>query len=316
MKKISPFSSMMEMLSAFPDDATCREYLEAKRWGGVATCPYCQSQRSYTLKTKGVFKGMYKCAEKGCQKRYTVTIGTMFEGSHIGLRKWFVALYIFALHKKGISSHQLAVDLGITQKSAWYMLHRIREAYNQDDTELMGGEGVVVECDETVVGGKVSNMHMSKRKELAVAGRIHANKSNVMGQLERGGKLRMIVMKPGDTAASYVAGGVAFDSVLMTDSAMAYKKLGESYAAHFTTDHDAKEYARDKVIHTNTIEGAFSLFDRMVLGIYHHVSAKHLQAYCNEHEFRYNSRKWSVSERFDQALFTSKKLPYSVLIAK
>jgi transposase-like protein len=164
------FNSFASMLSALPDKTACRSYLQSKIWeGGVPTCPYCGSQEHYILKTKGEFKGMYKCAAKGCKKRYTVTIGTMFEGSHIPLRKWFIAIYIFSMHKKGISSHQLATDLGITQKSAWFVLHRIREAFGIDDSDLMGGEGVVVEVDETYHGGKNANMSNKKRKAIAEA---------------------------------------------------------------------------------------------------------------------------------------------------
>src|SRR5665213_478946 len=128
--KIINFKSLTEMLSALPNDMACREYLEMKIWGGVPTCPHCGSQHSYTLKTKGVFKGMYKCVD--CQQRYTVTVGTMFEGTHIPLNKWFLAIYIFSMHKKGISSHQLASDMGITQKTAWFLLHRIRYAFKAD----------------------------------------------------------------------------------------------------------------------------------------------------------------------------------------
>ncbi len=317
----TPFKSFADMLSVFTDDSVCRTYLESKVWeNGVPTCPYCKSNNHYILKTKGEFKGMYKCAAKGCKKRYTVTIGTMFEGTHVGLRKWFIAIYLFSLHKKGISSHQLATDLGITQKSAWFMLHRIREAFGIDDSDLMGGEGVVVEVDETYVGGKNVNMSNKKRKAIAAAkeARIEMedNKTAIIGYLERGGKLRLQVMRKDVELPEYVSGGVAKDSVLMTDSFKPYSEVGREYAFHGTVNHSKSEYVKDKVIHTNTIEGAFSLFDRMVIGIYHNVSPKHLQAYCNEHEFRYNNRKESVNDRFDFSLRNSKKLPYAKLIAE
>lgn len=310
------FKSLTSMLKALPDDAACRAYIESKVWAdGIPTCPYCRSQNHYRLTSKGEFKGMYKCAASGCKKRYTVTIGTMFHGTHVSLRKWFIAIYIFSMHKKGISSHQLGVDLGITQKSAWYMLHRIREAFGIDDSAPMGGEGVLVEVDETIHGGKTTNMHNSKRKAIA-SGEAEwtDNKSTIFGCLERGGRLRLQVMRKDIELKEYVAGGVDTGSVLMTDNANAYRIVGRHYAKHVSVDHSKDEYVRDKVWHTNTIEGAFSLFDRMVIGIYHNVSPKHLQAYCNEHEFRYNNRKQSVNDRFDFSLRNSKKLPYSVLI--
>jgi transposase-like protein len=127
--KLTTFNSFANMLEALPNDEACRKYLEQIRWNGTPTCAHCGTvdSEAYRLKTKGMFKGMYKC--KSCQQRFTVTVKTMFEGSHLPLRKWFIAIYIFSSHKKGISSHQLAKDLGITQKSAWFMLGRIREAF-------------------------------------------------------------------------------------------------------------------------------------------------------------------------------------------
>ena len=313
------FNSLTTMLDSLGNDAECRVYLESKVWAdGVPTCPYCGSNKHYILKSGGEFKGMYKCGAPGCKKRYTVTIGTMFEGSHVGLRKWFIAIYIFSMHKKGISSHQLATDLGITQKSAWYMLHRIRLAFGIDDSDLMGGEGLIVEVDETYVGGKVKNMSNKKRAAIAHAKELGLdtdNKTGVIGYLERGGNLRLQVMNKDTEISDYVAGGVRTDSVLMTDSHLSYRKVGRAYAMHGAVNHGNSEYVRD-ICHTNTIEGAFGLFDRMVIGIYHNISVKHMQAYCNEHEFRYNNRKHSVSDRFDFSLKNSRKMSYAVLIGK
>ncbi len=134
------FKSFTDMLTALPDDMACRKYLEGILWNSIPTCPHCASQRSSMLTTKGVFKGLYKCG--ACRERYTVTIGTMFEGSHIPLRKWFIAIYIFSLHKKGISSYQLASDLGITQKSAWFMLGRLRNAFKPNKLKAKMGGGI------------------------------------------------------------------------------------------------------------------------------------------------------------------------------
>lgn len=180
----------------------------------------------------------------------------------------------------------------------------------------MGGEGVIVELDETIHGGKVKNMSKAKRAAIAEGeAKWTDNKTNIMGTIERGGNLRLQVMQPDVPAKEYVAGGVDKDSILCTDAAARFNKVGRHFAKHAVVDHSKDEYVKDKIWHTNTLEGAFGLFDRMIIGIYHNVSPKHLQAYCNEHEFRYNNRKQSVNDRFDFSLRNSRRLPYSVLIA-
>ena len=313
------FTSFAAMLTALPTDAACREYLEMKRWNGTPVCPHCGTvdAKHYKLNVKGEFKGMYKC--KACKERFTVTVGTMFEGSPISLRKWFIATYIFASHKKGISSHQLARDLGVTQKTAWFMLHRLRTTFTEKDNEMLGGEGVIVETDVTYVGGKVSNMHKSKRKSMG-KGKTPPpmqNKTLVSAYLERGGKIRFDVIDAHETEKELVKKHIDTDSVLMTDEAHCYKNVGKEFAAHEFVRHTMNEYVRGAA-HTNTIEGAFSLLDRMIIGIYHYASPKHLQAYCNESGFRYNTRKITDKQRFDMALCMTAgvKLNYDTLIKK
>ncbi len=156
------FTSFAAMLTALPDDKACREYLELKRWNGTPVCPHCgvQDEKHYRLNVMGEFKSMYKCRE--CKERFTVTVGTMFEGLTIGLRKWFIAAYIFSAHNKGISSHQLARDLDLTQKTARFMLHCLHLAFSDSNNSQVGGEGVVVEADTTLVGGKAKNISMKK----------------------------------------------------------------------------------------------------------------------------------------------------------
>ena len=242
----------------------------------------------------------------------------MFEGSHVPLRKWFIAIYIFTTHKKGISSLQLGRDLGITQKSAWFVLSRIRQNFGiGDSSDLLGGSGTVVEVDETVVGGKVKNMSNKKRKaSLGDKTMRHDNKTVVVGIVERGSELRLKAVKQGDFVPDIVRANVDTESVLMTDTANTYITVGKEYAQHETVDHTQKEYARDGVYYTNTIEGAFSLFDRMVIGIYHNISRKHIQKYADECAFRYNIRKTSDSEKFIMALNRAeKRLTYTELIA-
>jgi len=315
------FNSFASMLTALPTDEACREYLEFKRWNGTPVCPHCGvvDANHYKLKNQGQFKGMYKC--KNCKHRFTVTLGTMFEGSPISLRKWFIATYIFASHKKGISSHQLARDLGVTQKTAWFMLHRLRTTFTERENDLLGGEGVIVETDNTIVGGKVKNMSKSKRKEFKTYPwhSINDNKTIVTAYVERGGNVRFDVKDEGEKEAELLLKHVDKGSFLMTDDTHIYNKVAEkNYAGHEKVNHTKEEYVRDGYIHTNTIEGVFSLFDRMVVGIYHFISPKHMQAYCNESAFRYNSRKITDKARFDMALMLTQgvKLTYNVLTAK
>jgi transposase-like protein len=307
------------MLTALPTDAACREYLELKRWNGAPVCPHCgvADEKHYKLNVKGEFKGMYKC--KSCKQRFTVTLGTMFEGSPISLRKWFIAMFMFSAHKKGISSHQLARDLGVTQKTAWFMLHRLRLTFGETTNEPLGGEGVIVEADTTIHGGKAKNMNNKKRK--AFKGNhtaANANKTAITAYVERGGNVRFDVMDKGETEKGLLEKHVDKGSFLMTDDTHVYNEVGEQMAGHEKVNHTRSEYVREGYIHTNTIEGAFSHFDRMIIGIYHSASAKHLQAYCNELGFRYNNRKITDKMRFDMALVKTQgaKLKYAELIAK
>jgi transposase-like protein len=309
------FGSFVEMLTVLPDDNACHLFLEDLRWDGKPVCPHCGSinENHYKLKTKGEFTGLYKC--KDCRERFTVTVGTMFEGSHVPLRKWFIAIYIFTTHKKGISSLQLGRDLGITQKSAWFVLSRIRQNFGiGEGSEMIGGSGTVVEVDETVVGGKAKNM--SKKRRANMFENRYSNKTVVVGMVERGSGLRLKAVKQGDFVPDIVRANVDKESVLMTDTANTYVTVGKEFAQHETVDHAKKEYARDGVFYTNTIEGAFSLFDRMVIGIYHNISPKHMQKYADECAFRYNIRKTSDSEKFISALQRAEnRLTYKELIA-
>jgi len=305
------------MVKALPTDNACREYLEMQRWGGVPVCPHCGvvDEKHYKLNVKGEFKGLYKC--RSCKQRFTVILGTMFEGSPIPLQKWFIATFIFSAHKKGISSHQLARDINVTQATAWFMLHRLRMAFTDANDTPMGGGGSVVEADTTYVGGKAINMTNKRRRELSKRGK-NANKTRVVGIVERSGNIRFDVVDGEETESGNVAKHIDKSSALMTDSAINFHLIGKDFAYHGTVDHSKGEYVKDKVIHTNTIEGAFSHFDRMVIGTYHNITSKHMQAYCNEMGFRYNNRKITDKMRFDMALVRTVgvKLEYATLIAK
>lgn len=312
--QIKTFNSFAQMLQALPDDNSCREYLEMVRWDSTPTCPHCGTVDAahYRLNVKGEFKGMYKC--KSCKERFTVTVGTMFEGSHVSLRKWFIAIYIFSSHKKGISSHQLASDLGITQKSAWFMLGRIRHAFKIDSTDKMEG---VIQADESFIGGKNKNRHASKKVEDS-QGRSVKDKTPVLGVMQTGGKVHLSVIP--DTKAKtikpIIQDMVANGSILVTDEWHAYKGLARNYA-HVVVNHKENQYVSG-AFHTNSIENFWSLLKRGIYGIYHQVSPKHLHRYCDEFAYRFNSRTISSGERFNFSLGNAdnKKLTYKQLIAK
>jgi len=308
------FKSVIELVKAFPTQEICIKHLEQLRWNGDVVSPFDATSKVY--KCAG---NKYKCKNTG--KYFNVCTSTLFDNTKIELPTWFLAIYLITGHKKGISSLQLAKDLNVTQKTAWFMNHRIRNCFGIEDVEnggeKMGGEGVVVEVDETYIGGKVKNMSNRKRKEIKEKVRgVNDNKTVVMGYLERGNKVKFEVMKPTDTIKDMVIGSIDNTSVLMTDSATSYTTIGRNYAHHGIVDHSKKEYVRDGIYHTNTIEGSFSLLDRMIIGIYHSVSPKHLQKYLNEHSFRYNSKEIKEDARFKIMLTNMEnRLTYKTLIA-
>jgi transposase-like protein len=253
------------------------------RWQGKPICPHCGHDEAFKF-SNGIH---YKC--RACRQKFTVTIGTIFEDTKIPLRKWFIAIYIFTSHKKGISSCQLAKDLGITQKSAWHMLHRIRFAFGiNEPTELTD----TVEVDETYIGGK----RKGKR------GRGAAGKTAVLGLVERKGRVyaRPVSSINAKTLQDIVRERVEPGSRVVTDELSSYKGLEKQYS-HDTIRHADGIYVAGD-IYTNTIEGYWSLLKRGIFGIYHQVGSQHLHRYCAEFGFRYNSRKSGEVARFNGAL--------------
>lgn len=243
---------------------------------------------------------------------YSEPTETPFSNGKISLQKWFAAVYLISSHKKGISSLQLHRDLGITQKTAWFMLHRVRHGYGLKTTEekLTG----IVEADETFIGGKEKNKHKSKRTEFA-QGRSTAKKTPVAGVVARGGELRLRVVKDtsGYSLQPFLISNVSFGTSLNTDEWMGYNRLGGIYK-HQYINHKSDEYVRGDV-HTQNIENVWSQLKRSIYGCYHSVSVKHLQAYCNESAFRYNTRKKSEDGRFDLILSNiSSHITYNDLI--
>lgn len=301
------FNNLIQATQYFSNKDVCVNYLTNLRWAGNVTCVFCEHEKCYTL--KGATK-RFKCAS--CRKQFSATKGTIFENSAIPLQKWFIGIYLLTSHKKGISSLQLSKDLGITQKSAWFMLQRIRFALQTKSFNKPVLDNIV-EMDETVIGGKAVNIHIAKK-----VGKPHYfNKSFVFGMVERHGKVVAQVVKRTDglTLKPIIKDMVSKEAFIFTDKHGAYYGLNKSFKGHYTVDHDAKEYARGNV-HTNTIEGFWSLLKRGIVGIYHQVSVKHLDMYVDEFEFRYNTKDMAESSRFDSMLsLSNKRLTYAKFIA-
>lgn len=305
---IPKFKNLIQLLDYFKDQETCIKYLEHQRWGGCKpSCPFCGWQKVYKT-NRG-----YKCANSDCYKKFSATVGTMYENTKIPLRIWFGAVYLATAHKKGISSLQLKRDLGISQKTAWFVLHRIREMVKVKNPKIMT---TTVELDETYVGGKNKNRHASKKVENS-QGRSAKDKTPVFGILERDGNLiaMKVVNTTGDVLKAIISKNVAVNTKIMTDEHRAYYGLSEHYI-HSVVNHSAKNYVNDDC-HTNTLEGFWSLFKRGLYGIYHSVSAKHLDRYTQEFVYRYNTRLISDPERFELSVKNCVgRLKYKDLIAK
>lgn len=294
----------------FHDDAKARKWLEARIWANGVMCPHCGSvDNSTSLEGKAHRPGVYQCNEKECRKQFTVTVGTVFERSKIPLSKWLMATFLLSASKKGMSTRQLSRMLGVSVKSSWFMTHRIREAMRPDYKGPLGGEGKIVEADETYLGGKEKNKHKSKRTS-AIGGQ---GKMVVFSLIERDGNVRShnVPDVSGKTLRPIITAQVHRKSVLMTDEAGQYRQVGREYARHEKVNHGIEEYVRGDA-YTNTVEGYFSILKRGITGVYHHVSQKHLHRYLAEFDFRYSSRKTTDFERASLALMgiQGKRLTY------
>ena len=289
----------------FHGEEAAYAFVEARLWPNGPVCPHCgETERVGRLKGKTTRPGLCKCY--ACRKPFTVKMGTIFESSHVELHLWLQAIHLLCASKKGISSNQLQRILGVTLKTAWFLSHRIRAAMRSGDLSPMGGEGQVVEVDETFIGRKKG---MPKR-------RGYAHKPAVLSLVERGGRVRSFHVD-GTSAKDVlpiVKANVAKETRMMTDDAGQYTHLGDDFAEHEVVQHSAGEYVRDDA-HTNTVESFYAVFKRGMKGIYQHCGERHLHRYVAEFDFRHNNRvRLGVDdeERAERALkgVVGKRLTY------
>lgn len=290
---------MASALSAphFHDEQAAYDYVEARIWQNGTVCPHCGGvERIGKMGGKSTRIGAYKCYQ--CRKPFTVKIGTIFEGSHVPMHIWLQAMYLIAGSKKGISSNQLHRTLGVTLKTAWFMSHRIREAMRSNDLSPFGEDGGVVEIDETFIGND-----RTVKPEGVKKGRGFAHKHKVLALVDRNtGRVRSMVvdsLKAKDIIPILQA-NIAREAHVMTDEAGQYKYLSDSFDRHDFVSHGQGEYGRG-VVHTNTIEGNFSIFKRGMKGVYQHCAKKHLHRYVAEFDFRYTNREANGLNDADRA---------------
>lgn len=303
------FDGLIDFMEKFPTEDSARKHFAFIRWGDSPVCPLCGHEKVYTYNDGK----RYKCA--GCKKQFTVKSGTVFEDSKIGMRKWFLALYLLTSMKKGISSCELVRKLKVTQKTAWFMEHRLRHALeiSSFETPVKG----VVEADETYVGGKEKWKHKDKKTK-HTQGRSTLTKTAVLGVKSRSGKVLARVTEDvkHQTVREFIKGNVAKGSILMTDEYRAYKGMTDLYD-HRVVTHKDGEFAGgvDFDTHCNGIENYWSHFKRSITGVYHYASKKHLNKYLAMQSFRYNYRQVTEWERFTLAADTTqgKRITYKSL---
>lgn len=298
------FKSILDLLKAFPDEQTCINHLEQLRWNGDVVSPFDETSTVYKCKDN-----KYRCKNTG--KYFNVKTNTIFDNTKLPLQKWFLAIYIVTSHKKGISSLQLSRDIDITQKSAWFMLQRIRNCFGINENDNLDNE---VEVDETFVGGKNKNRHLDKKVEKS-QGRSFKDKTPVLGMIERQGKLiaRVVENTKAETLTPEIIRTVKNTASVITDEWLGYNSLKRFYDHSFVKHNDG-EYVNGR-IYTNTIEGFWSLLKRGIIGIYHFTTRKHLQKYVDEFVFRYNTRDNLTKDRFNRLLSNlENRLTYKELI--
>jgi len=273
----------------FYDEDKAREWLEARLWPDGPVCPHCGVVNEATLmRGKTTRPGLYQC--NACRQPFTVTVGTLYERSHIPLNKWLMATHLMMASKKGMSALQLHRMLGVTKKTAWFMAHRIRESLREAKPSPLGGANKVVEVDETYVGGKEANKHAWKRQAGMCGGK---GKEAVVALVERDGKVHShhVANVDGENLRPILKEQIDAATYIMSDDSPIYPPITGDFAGHGTVNHSIEEYVRGGWWYTNNAENYFSIFKRGIIGVYHHVSPAHLRRYLGEFDFRYNERE-------------------------
>jgi len=317
---IQGFGNLIQLQKHFNNELTCVQYLENLKWSGKPVCPKCGCEKLYRFPTRLKHPDLigykdFQCSNKECKKMFSVLTNSIFEGSKISLQVWFAAMYLISAHKKGISSHQLARDLGLSQKSGWFILHRVRAAFSPRPVgqKIFG----LFSADETFIGGANKNRHQHKKVE-GSQGRSCKDKTPVFGIMQTGGIMRTTVIT--DTKATtlkpIIKSLVARGSIVITDEWLGYNGLKKDYM-HIVVNHSMGEYTKG-AFSPNNVENFWSLLNRGIYGIYHQVSPKHLHRYCYEFEYRYNLRKMKDATRFIQTVVNSdgKRLTWKLLTEK
>ena len=304
--------TLIEAIRYFADPDVCRDFIVSLRWPNGVACPTCGSLDPRFISTRK----LWECKSKHAKRQFSVKVGTIFEGSPLGLDRWLAVIWMIANAKNGVSSYEIARSIGVTQKSAWFMLHRIRLAMQSGTFDKIGGE---VEVDETYIGGKARNMHKSKRAE-RIKGRGNVGKTAVLGLLERHGRdghsavrARVVANTRGSTLTREVRAQVSEGTAVYTDGLSAYTSLEAEYL-HEVVNHQAHEYVRGNV-HTSGIENFWSLLKRSLYGTYVSVEPFHLFRYLDEQTFRYNNREADDAGRFQRIAraIVGKRLTYAQL---
>jgi transposase-like protein len=306
--------TLQQAIKHFSDEQVCIDTVAGLRWPQGPICPKCGSDKNGYLATQH----RWKCKNKECRKQFSVKVGTIFEDSPIGLDKWLIALWMLVNCKNGISSYEVGRDLGITQKSAWFVLHRLRLALQMGSIDKVGGEGKHVEVDETFIGGAARFMHSDRRKRM-ITERGVKDKTAVMGILERGGKVRamMIPNRKKHHIQSEIRAHVKAESAIYSDALLSYHGLKDQGFRHQVVDH-AEKYV-DGQVHTNGLENFWSLVKRGLKGTYISVEPFDLFRYLDEQVYRYNNRKLAHDgERFELALsqIAGKRLTFAEVTGK